>query len=567
MWTTYTSGTNLSTTGKSQVEIRTYRTATGTLCTSSIPTVVSWMVNVGPVTTNNNPSQSVVYGGAISTVLVTATDSDSQGSDLSIDAVSYSKNGGSSVNGFPLGLAIFPNDPPGANSRSWNVTGCIKGEGVGTYIVTVRVKDECGVPSSTSFTVIVTTGLVLPVADAFYTGASFYWTTSSSSSTATLTLAATIRNQVANCGDITTARISFFVRNGTSLTPIGGAQNLPVGLVNPGDPSVGAASAIVQYNIGNNTVLPLDIAVRVTGNFYNNTSTLFDKQITIAVPLPGGQIVGGGTLDNVTSGGYLGGNSSKLTDFTFEVKYNKSLSNPQGRVELFIRSWRDRNGNLDNVEHTYKVKSTAISVLAVGQPTPAYAQFGSKSNLSEVLPDGSSIGLESGITLTMDLFDRGGLTTKKDSIGITLYRKNGGIWYSNNWSNAQARTLLKAIFDGEVLVSGSNGSFAPNNIITKNEEPPVKPAEISWNPAPKPFSVIAYPNPSASDFSVILEGGNNGKVQIVIYDVSGKPVKTIIDNSFVKQQIIRFGADLRPGIFMAEVKQGDNRKTIKLVKQ
>jgi hypothetical protein len=53
---------------------------------------------------------------------------------------------------------------------------------------------------------------------------------------------------------------------------------------------------------------------------------------------------------------------------------------------------------------------------------------------------------------------------------------------------------------------------------------------------------------------------------VIVYDITGKPVKTI-ENSLIKQQVIRFGADLRPGIYMAEVKQGNNRKTIKLVKQ
>jgi hypothetical protein len=34
-----------------------------------------------------------------------------------------------------------------------------------------------------------------------------------------------------------------------------------------------------------------------------------------------------------------------------------------------------------------------------------------------------------------------------------------------------------------------------------------------------------------------------------------------------RQRADEFPADLRPGIYMAEVKQGNNRKTIKLVKQ
>jgi hypothetical protein len=566
-WAPYTSTSNINTTGKLEVEIQTYRTATGTHCTTSSITTVSWMVNVAPTTVTSLPaSQSVVYGGAIATVVVSATDGDSPGSDLAIDAVSYTKDGGSAVSGFPLGLDIFLNSTS-TNSRTWNVTGCIKGTGVGTYVITVRVKDECSnATRSTSFTVFVTLGMLLPVADAYYTGSCFFWTTGPSSSTATLTLAATVKKQVANCGDITTARISFYVRNVTSLTPINGAQNLPVGLVNPTDSTIGAASAIVQYNIGNNTMLPLDIVVRVTGNFTNNLSTTYDKQITIAVPVPGGQIVGGVDLDNLTSGGYIGAPSILKTDMSFEVKYNKSLQNPQGRVEIFIRSYSDANGNYTpGVEHRYKVKSTAISVLSVGQPNPAYAQFGSKANLTEVLSDGSSVGLESGITLTINLFDGllapGGV--KPDSIGITLYRKNGGIWYSNNW--VVNKTVMKKILNGEVSVKGTSGSSRFNNedlpltIHQGNEEKESDESEDN-------LIVNVYGNPTSSSFNILIQGTNLVEpVSMRVFDINGKLVEN--KQNVNRYEMFSIGATYTMGVYYAEFIQGKQRKVVKLLKQ
>jgi hypothetical protein len=555
-WTPYTSGTNLSTTGKLQVEIRTYRTATATGCTSSTPVVVSWMVNIAPVVTNNNPSQTRVYGAAIGTVTISANDGDSPGSDLSINSISYTKDGGSSVSGLPAGLGIFPNTT-GANSRTWNITGCITGEGVGTYVVKVIVNDECGATHFTTFTIIVTPGLVLPIADAFYTGASFFWTTGPSSSTATLTLAATIKNQVANCGDIRTARVSFFVRSGTGLIPINGAQNLPVGYVDPSDPTVGAASVIVQYNIGNNTMLPLDIVVKVTGNYTNNVSSTYDKQITIAVPLPGGQIVGGGTLDNTTSNGYLGGNSAKQTDFSIEVKYNKSLTNPQGRIELTIRSLKNISGVVDGVDHIYKVKTTAISGLTVGKPSLADAQFSSKANLSEVLSDGSSIGIESGITLTIDLYDGNILIPRSpDKIGITLYRKIGGIWYSNNW--VVNKTVMKAIMTGEVSVNGS--STPAIRIESPTPITVVPPANTNDR-----FNVKVLGNPSFSTFRLKLESNDMvGKITVKVVDVNGRLME--VQQNLNAGQVIEIGRKYNQGTYFAEVMQGEQRKVVKLIK-
>ncbi|MBS1930746.1 MAG: Ig-like domain-containing protein [Bacteroidetes bacterium] len=50
-WTTYTSTTNLNTTGHTLVEIQTYRTADGTSCTQSTPAAVSWIVRPTPTAT------------------------------------------------------------------------------------------------------------------------------------------------------------------------------------------------------------------------------------------------------------------------------------------------------------------------------------------------------------------------------------------------------------------------------------------------------------------------------------------------------------------------------------
>ena len=59
----------------------------------------------------------------------------------------------------------------------------------------------------------------------------------------------------------------------------------------------------------------------------------------IARPLPGGQICGAGDIDNNNSAGYLKGAAAapyNLTRFAFYVQYNKSLTNPQGGVEIDV---------------------------------------------------------------------------------------------------------------------------------------------------------------------------------------------------------------------------------------
>ena len=80
-----------------------------------------------------------------------------------------------------------------------------------------------------------------------------------------------------------------------------------------------------------------------------------------------------------------------------------------------------------------------------------------------------------------------------------------------------------------------------------------------------PFNVKVFPNPTQHQFSLVLEGATDEKVQIVVYDALGRQVKVFEKPG--ANMPIRFGMDLKNGAYVVEVRQGDNRKTLKLVKQ
>src|SRR5207302_2435431 len=123
------------------------------------------------------------------------------------------------------------------------------------------------------------------------TGSRFFWTTSSTSSTATLTLSATIRDggvcggDLTSRGDVTKAKVSFLIssNDGTSWSPVSIGQNLPVGLVDPADHTIGTASVISQYNLGKNQSAQLWVKVVVGGEYISNTD-IYDVPVTVAVP-------------------------------------------------------------------------------------------------------------------------------------------------------------------------------------------------------------------------------------------------------------------------------------------
>ncbi|WP_313807717.1 MBG domain-containing protein, partial [Flavobacterium sp.] len=78
------------------------------------------------------------------------------------------------------------------------------------------------------------------------------------------------------------------------------------------------------------------------------------------------------------------------------------------------------------------------------------------------------------------------------------------------------------------------------------------------------FTVKVYPNPSNSLFNLEIENGSEDNVLIEVFDLSGRRVKQIKP---IDLHSITFGEDLPRGVYLANVSQGDNSKTIRLAKE
>ncbi|MFV5693792.1 YDG domain-containing protein, partial [Flavobacterium sp. LT1R49] len=409
-------------------------------------------------------------------------------------------------------------------------------------------------------------------ATGFYVGDGFAWTTGPNTSTATVTVVAAIRDTNVPGGDVRGAKVSFYFVNGTTLTAIPSAQNLPVGLVDVTDGSVGTASAIVQLNIGSLNSQSFQIAVKVTGAYTNNPwDALSGGIVTVSKPVTGGFITGGSNLTNQSSSGYIKGAAGLNTDFQFDIQYTKSGTNPKGKVNIMVRSWYDRNGILDSKLHTYLIRTNAIALLAIANPL-ATGTFSAKANMEEQLTNGTVVSVESGATFQMVAFQN----ACEQKIAITYYRKAGGVWFSSNWDSLTAKSVLQAVnSNSKVFVSGGGNcsvsvpattARTANSVASKQvmEIPVVIAKEIKEVSEPVPFNVIAYPNPSSQHFIIEMKGGSNEKVEVLVYDSLGRMVKHI-DNSDGQQ--IKFGDGLPSGAYIAIVTQGIDQKIIRLIKQ
>jgi hypothetical protein len=278
------------------------------------------------------------------------------------------------------------------------------------------------------------------ITEGFYTGDAWAWTTGPNSSTATLTLSTTLKDNGTPAGDLRAAKVTFYFVTDGKLSPIPSAQNLPVGLVNVTDGTVGTASAIVQLNIGNNFAQSFRIAVGVTGGYKNDPLSLKSQEIvTVSKPVTGGQMVGGGTLLNSTSSGLIKAQDNSPTLWDFNITYTKSGTNPKGKVEFTFTSYNKPDGTLDNILHTYSVQSNAIASLAVSPPNkgkPGSATFSSKANVTDITNPSAPVGVDSGTVLQITVTDG-----SPDTLGITLQRKAGGLWYSSSWNGTKTTEL------------------------------------------------------------------------------------------------------------------------------
>jgi hypothetical protein len=220
-------------------------------------------------------------------------------------------------------------------------------------------------------------------------------------------------------------------------------------------------------------------------------------------------------------------------------------------------SYYKSDGTLDNVLHHYEITSNAIAVFAVGQtPSKRDASFSSKSNLVEVLENGTIVGIDSGITLQLTMTDNGKGTT--DLFGVTLQRKAGGVWFSSNWNITKTQEQL--LHTGNVYVSTSG---LPQSIAkTTNSKGFIATTEKVISES-VPFNIVAYPNPSTSYFAVAVNGGSNEKVTVKVYDVLGRLINNIQSTD---GQNITFGSDLPRGTYITVISQGAESKTVKLIK-
>lgn len=275
-------------------------------------------------------------------------------------------------------------------------------------------------------------------ADATYTGAEFVSTSCATCSNATVTLAATVRDLSAtpagdaDPGDIRNAVVRFVDRDASNAV----LCSAPVGLVSAGDAKVGTATCNWSASVsGNSESVTVGVLV---DNYYTRNSSDDNTVVTISKP-QGNFITGGGYLVLSDSGGLKAGDPGRKNNWGFNVKYNKSGKNLQGNINAIVR--RTELGEL----RVFQIKGNAMTSLSVNTAAGT-AIFNGKANIQDITDPGNPIPVGGNATLQVTMTDNGE-PGKNDKIAITVWDKDGGLWFSSNW------TGLKTV---EQLLGGGN---------------------------------------------------------------------------------------------------------------
>jgi hypothetical protein len=90
-------------------------------------------------------------------------------------------------------------------------------------------------------------------------------------------------------------------------------------------------------------------------------------------------------------------------------------------------------------------------------------------------------------------------------------------------------------------------------------------SSVSKQPGDNVFDVTAMPNPSHNSFKLKVQSSNKfEKLSLRIMDIAGRVIE--MKSNVSVDETIQLGEQYKAGVYMVEVKQGNNIKVLKLVK-
>jgi uncharacterized delta-60 repeat protein len=272
----------------------------------------------------------------------------------------------------------------------------------------------------------------------------------------------------------------------------------------------GDGKQITAFNVGNDFATSLAIQsngkIVVAGYVYNPNTPSYDFALV--------RYNSNGSLDNS-----FDGDGKLTTDFFGEYNFATSLAiQTDGKI----------------------VVAGGASNPTIGNNDIALARYNSDGSLDNTFDtDGK---------LTTDLFS-------DYSIANAIAIRNNRIYIAGYSIAAATRGIVAAYQTGTTsLAAPAIASTTVSTNLIANQQP-----------VTQKLTVSAMPNPSAQYFTLKLQSTNTSTVTISITDAAGRLIE--MKANVNANSSLLLGQNYPPGIYFAQIVQGDKKEVVKLVKQ
>jgi hypothetical protein len=121
--------------------------------------------------------------------------------------------------------------------------------------------------------------------------------------------------------------------------------------------------------------------------------------------------------------------------------------------------------------------------------------------------------------------------------------------------------LASATLTISVTASNGTGMSTPKTIVLKKSTSACRIENGTASSTATPFEVIAYPNPSSSEFTIETSG--KGDINVKVYDMMGR----LIENRQENAKSIQVGSRYAAGTYNVIVTHGADTKTLRVIKK
>jgi hypothetical protein len=274
-----------------------------------------------------------------------------------------------------------------------------------------------------------------------YIGQTVFQTSGSSSTTAQVTLSASVVQDPDGLGSVANATVTFK----DLLTNAVLASNVKVSPVSNTSTGTGTANTVVTLSTGQYGAQQYVIEVTLGGSYRNDQQLppasgpglppyeAAHPQVTVMIPPTPYSTQGTSVLSKLAGAAGTYGDSTTAS-YAVGLKYTNKGTNPQGQIQLVLR----------RSDGMYYVKSNSITSVAFAggtSTTPAKdVTVYTKASIYKISDSGALMSIDGGVTLRMDAHE--GCTTSStgcagssgDTVGFTvLSSKTSALYYSNNW--------------------------------------------------------------------------------------------------------------------------------------